>query len=443
MSPKNQFFFVILLCLSIVSAATEDEEGCGCGSDSLTRNSFEQTVGEPSKLEQNSCENQVQKTQDSVSKMSTRLIREELKRRDISVKDLTKNDEYVKALVDARVRATTKEFKEEMIFVPGGAFIMGTNKPAPYPGDGEGPPRIIALSDFLLDKDAVTNAQFSEFVRNTGYETESEKFGWSFVFNMSLSKETMEIITQAVEGVPWWLPVNGATWRFPEGPHGDDVMELTSNNPSSSYPGGRLDHAVVHVSWSDAQAYCQWRNQSRLPTEAEWEYAMKYVDQGVSFRTLYPWGDEAEPTEGPSRMNIWQGNFPITNDVNDGWRFTCPSDAYEPQTALGFRNMLGNVWEWVEDWWGTDHKEVLGDLLRSGQTTEISVVSDPNTMESVNRTVVLNPQGPSTGTEKAKRGGSFLCHASFCYRYRPNARHKNTPDSATSNNGFRCAKSIQ
>lgn len=173
-------------------------------------------------------------------------------------------------------------------------------------------------------------------------------------------------------------------------------------------------------------------------------------------------------------MNIWQGNFPHTNDALDGYRFTCPSDAYEPQTVLGFRNMLGeitvcwvyllffllqhmkfnhlfvffcllyigNVWEWVEDWWTIDHILQQQEELLAGKSIEIAMVSDPKTMVYTNKTVPLNPRGPLTGTEKTKKGGSFLCHADFCYRYRPHARHKNTPDSATSNNGFRCAKSI-
>ena len=370
-------------------------------------------------------------------------------------------------LAVARV-SMNRTYTEDMVAVSGGAFVMGTRIPPPYPGDGEGPPRLVVVSDFLLDRDEVTNNQFAEFVRSTGYVTESEVFGWSFVFELALSLASRERVTQAVAGAEWWLPVQGATWRNPEGPgssvfSGEQPSEPFINSRpmatdqiapavikgasmksadaaeaplgSTDFPGGRGNHPVVHVSWADAVAYCQWRGNSRLPTEAEWEYAATFSSDPKNRKGLYPWGDDKED-QGTHRMNIWQGAFPHSNTGEDGWRFTAPSDAFPAQNDLGLRNMLGNVWEWVEDWWTIDHAGPP-----RGRSTEVMVVTDLATMASTNRTAALDPTGPLTGDEKTKKGGSYLCHESFCFRYRSVARHKNTPDSATSNNGFRCARS--
>lgn len=285
---------------------------------------------------------------------------------------------------------------EQMVRIPGGSFSMGL-KHQVIPGDGEAPQRHVTLSPFWLDVAEVTNAQFAEFVTETSFVTDSERFGWSFVFDLAVDPGVAAGITQAVAGAEWWLPVNGSTWREPEGP-GTDVFATR-----------RADHAVVQVSWADAVAYCSWRR-ARLPTEAEWEFAARGGEKGH----LFPWGSQLTPN-GEHRANIWQGSFPKRNAAEDGHLWTCPTDAYPPQNQYGLKNMIGNVWEWVEDWWTVEH--------------------DPSAH-------LVNPRGPPTGTEKTKKGGSFLCHKSFCYRYRSAARHKNTPDSATLNNGFRCARDV-
>jgi sulfatase modifying factor 1 len=248
-------------------------------------------------------------------------------------------------------------------------------------------------------------ADFARFITETAYSTENEAFGWSFVFHSAVSVSIKQGIEQAVLGAEWWLPVNGSTWREPEGP-GSDVT-VTS----------RLDYPVVQVTWNDATKYCQWRN-ARLPTEAEWEIAASGPHRRNKKKLpRFPWGNELEPNQ-THRMNIYHGEFPNHNTADDGYEYTAPVGAFGPQNEYGLYNMLGNVWEWVQDWWSVDHafKENHDEIL-------------------------VNPSGPAGGKEKVKKGGSFLCHRSYCYRYRLSSRFQSTPDSAASNIGFRCARS--
>lgn len=176
---------------------------------------------------------------------------------------------------------------------------------------------------------------FAKFVADTGYMSESEKFGWSFVFHTAIPEHLKNRITQAVLGAEWWLPVNRSYWREPEGP-GTDVFRTH-----------REIHPVTQVSWSDATKYCEWRG-SRLPTEAEWEVAArgppKVRNAKPKSPTLFPWGNKLVPKEG-HRMNVFQGNFPVSNTADDGYEFTAPVDAYGPQNEYGVYNMIGNVWE--------------------------------------------------------------------------------------------------
>jgi formylglycine-generating enzyme required for sulfatase activity len=162
----------------------------------------------------------------------------------------------------------------------------------------------------------------------------------------------------------------------------------------------------VHVSWNDAQAYCSWKGK-RLPTEAEWERAARGGREGLRF----PWGDDAVP-DGRHRCNVWQGTFPTENTVEDGWLGTAPVDAFPPND-YGLYNVVGNVWEWCEDWFDA--------------TWHVAAPRD-------------DPKGPPSGTSRVMRGGSYLCHPSYCYRFRVAARSSNTPDSSTGNLGFRCAR---
>jgi sulfatase modifying factor 1 len=278
-----------------------------------------------------------------------------------------------------------------MIHLPGGDFLMGTDGLEGFPLDGETPARKVTVSPFHIDRSPVTNQLFAEFVDVTGYKTEAETYGWSFVFWSHISKDRFsEMVEDTVAAAPWWCKVSGAYWNAPEGP-GSDV-------------GKRMNHPVVHVSWNDAQAYCHWSG-TRLPTEAEWEYAAR----GGLIQKLYPWGDKLRPN-GEHRCNIWQGKFPELDTGDDGFTGTCPVDAFPPND-FGLYSVTGNVWEWCQDWFGT-----ANDRNRSG----------------------ANPAGPDTGTGRVMKGGSFLCHKSYCNRYRVAARSSNTPDSSTSNMGFRC-----
>lgn len=291
-----------------------------------------------------------------------------------------------------------------MIRLDGGSFLMGCADEDGWPEDGEGPVREVELSPFYMDATTVTNGQFAGFVEATGYRTEAERFGWSYVFHLLVPAKIMRKLKGArkVDGLQWWVGVEGASWKKPEGP-GSNIKK-------------RMDYPVVHVSWHDAKHYADWAGK-RLPTEAEWEYAAR----GGLVQKRYCWGNEL--TAGGKHMcNIWQGDFPKANTAEDGYVGTAPARSF-PKNGYGFYNMAGNVWEWCADWF----------------SPVWHVPESPETR--------INPKGPSTGQDMGKtggpgrvmRGGSYLCHDSYCNRYRVGARTANTPDSSTGNCGFRCA----
>ena len=278
-----------------------------------------------------------------------------------------------------------------MIDLPGGRFLMGADDGLGFPADGEGPVRTVELSPFSLDAAAVTNAQFKRFVVATRYRTEAERFGWSFVFQLLLPTPALRKVRQRLASSEWWCRVDGADWNHPEGP-GSSIAH-------------RLDHPVVHVSWNDANAYAAWAGK-RLPTEAEYEYAAR----GGLEQATYPWGDELTPN-GEHRCNIWQGDFPTHNTRADGYLGLAPARSFPPN-GFGLYNVSGNAWEWTQDGWGT-----------AWDTSQIQ----------------KDPCRPAATDQRVIRGGSYLCHDSYCNRYRVAARTQNTADSSTGNLTFRCA----
>ncbi|UZX03136.1 formylglycine-generating enzyme family protein [Arthrobacter sp. CDRTa11] len=274
------------------------------------------------------------------------------------------------------------------VLLPGGSFQMGDAFGEGYPSDGEVPVHEVRVPAVRMDTTSVTNRMFAKFVAASSYRTEAERYGTSAVFHLLLKAPPKDVLG-AAERAPWWLNVRGADWAHPAG--------------ANSHWSDAADHPVVHVSHNDALAYCSWA-QRRLPTEAEWEYAAR---GGLSGKR-YAWGDELTPG-GEHRCNIWQGTFPGKNTAEDGFLGTAPVKSFAPN-GFGLYETAGNVWEWCSDWF-------LPKYYRNSP--------------------VDNPQGPTIGAGRVMRGGSYLCHDSYCNRYRVAARTANTPESSSGNCGFR------
>lgn len=275
---------------------------------------------------------------------------------------------------------------ENAILIPGGQAIVGAHK-AIIPDDGESPLRKQRLAPFRISPTTVTNAEFAAFIAATGYETEAERFGWSFVFWAQVPEAIGA--TVAVQGIEWWRKVDGATWR--------DI-----NGPSTGDQACHPDHPVVHVSWNDAQAYANWAG-GRLPTEAEWEHAAR----GGLGKVRFPWGEDEPDDDTNFPCNIWQGDFPNTNTCKDGHFTTAPAQSYQPN-GYGLYNLVGNVWEWT---------------------------ADTYRIKSLKKQVKQKLAGMKG--YKLSKGGSFLCHHTYCYRYRIVSRSGTSPDSTTTHQGFR------
>lgn len=281
--------------------------------------------------------------------------------------------------------------------IPAGRFIMGDHSGDGLAADGETPLHPVELAAFEVDATSVTNEQFDRFVADTGYRTEAEQLGASAVFHLLVAAPT-EAIGGPIPGTPWWIAVRGASWRHPGGAFTD----------AAHHP----DHPVVHVTWNDAVAYCDWAGR-RLPTEAEWERAAR----GGLEEATYPWGDapiDGSDRSGVWRANVWQGTFPAHNTAADGFIGTAPVRSFDPN-GFGLWQAVGNVWEWCADWFSS---------------------------ATYRESPEIDPRGPALGAERVLRGGSYLCHPSYCNRYRNSARSKNTPDSSMGNAGFRTVRSL-
>ncbi len=303
-----------------------------------------------------------------------------------------------------------------MVWIPNGQFQMGANQDGEY--RREYPAHLVEVQGFWMDKTEVTNKEFKRFVDATNYVTVAERpISWEEIKkqvppgtpkpadSVLMPGAMVFIPTETVNNLhdfsQWWKWTIGASWKTPEGP-GSSIDDL-------------MDHPVIHVSHEDALAYCKWAGK-RLPTEAEWEFAAR----GGLEAKRFTWGDE-DPLQNPKLANIWQGEFPSKDTGADGFTGTAPVGSYAPN-GYGLLDMTGNVWEWVSD------------LFNENYYTELASM-----------TVCKNPEGPERSFDSrdpyavkyVNKGGSFLCHVSYCENYRPSAREGTTPDSGMSHLGFR------
>ena len=330
----------------------------------------------------------------------------------------------IQSRFSAEVSTTSKKEPIEvnkmgMLLIPGGTFYMGGDDDQAW--RDEYPKHAVVVDSFWMDVHEVTNAHFAAFVEATGYVTTAEKaVDWEEIKKElppgATKPDASQLAPASLVFVPtdrpvslrdvsqWWHWRQGANWRQPEGP-GSSII-------------GKENHPVVHVSWFDAVAYCDWAGK-RLPTEAEWEYASR----GGLKDAVYAWGSE-DIRAGKPKANTWDGIFPYSNDESDGFYFTAPVQSYKAN-GYGLYDMAGNVWEWCADLYHEDYYKTL-----AGKTTH-------------------NPQGPETSYDsnepyalkRVSRGGSFLCHDSYCSGYRNSMRMKTTPDTGSMHTGFRAVVS--
>jgi formylglycine-generating enzyme required for sulfatase activity len=308
-----------------------------------------------------------------------------------------------------------------MRWIPAGEFTMGSDDARSQLN--ERPPHKVKVNGFWIDEHPVTNAEFRAFVEATGYVTTAERpVDWE-----QLKKQVppgtpkppdSQLVPGALVFVPpaqavptndltqWWRWTPGASWRHPDGP--------------ASTIDGKEAHPVVQVSWDDAVAYATWANK-RLPTEAEWEFAARGGLEGKR----YSWGDEFD-ANGHHMANIFQGDFPHHQTAEDGYPGTSPVRSF-PANGYGLYDMAGNVWQWTSDLYRADEFE-----RRAG-----------------NEGLCDNPQGPTStydpgdpyAVRRVIKGGSFLCHVTYCESYRPSARRGTPPDTGSAHVGFRLVRS--
>lgn len=317
------------------------------------------------------------------------------------------------------------EVPEGMVWIPGGTFEQGAVQGDAMAMGHERPSHKVTLDGFFMKTTEVTNAEFKKFVGATGYVTVAERpLDWEelkkqlppgtpkphdsiFQPGSLVFRKTPKPVSNFMDVSQWWKWSIGTSWQHPKGPDSNLV--------------GKENHPVVHISYEDAIAYCEWAGR-RLPTEAEWEYAAR---GNVTSNAPYPWGAENELLA--EKANTWTGVFPTSNDKKDGFERTAPVGSYPPN-SFGLYDMAGNVWEFTGDWYNANYYN------------ELAGAKEP----------VVNPQGAKTpfnrndlyAKEKVIKGGSFLCHASYCASYRISSRMANSLDSAQEHLGFRTVATL-
>jgi formylglycine-generating enzyme required for sulfatase activity len=306
---------------------------------------------------------------------------------------------------------TESKATEGMVSLPGGTFLMGSERFYPE----ERPVREVSVEPFAIDVCTVTNREFSRFVRKTGYVTVAERPLTAEDFPGAENTPAGAMVFRPTTGPvdlsdwrQWWEYVPGAYWRHPEGP-GSSIES-------------RQDHPVVHVAFEDVEAYATWVGK-RLPTEAEWEYASRGGLVGQDF----VWGDEMEPGGKPF-ANTWQGEFPWQNLEKDGYPRTAPVGQFPPN-GYGLYDMAGNVWEWTSDWY-----------VASREAPAAPCCASESPRDNIEKS--YDPAFPDIRIpRKVLKGGSFLCAPNYCLRFRPAARSPQMIDSGMSHVGFRCVTS--
>ena len=338
-----------------------------------------------------------------------------------NVLDTIQGTDLSKLIIQKPVDLNTPE---GMVWIPGGEFLQGAIPEDQMAMPQEKPAHKVAVDGFFMDITEVTNAQYKTFVDATGYSTVAErKIDWeelkkqlpegtlkphdSIMQPGSLTfAKTKSPVPNLYDFSQWWNWTVGANWKHPNGP--------------DSNIKGKDNHPVVHIAYEDAVAYCEWAGK-RLPTEAEWERAARGNKKG----NIYFWGNDASALS--QMANSWEGEFPVNNTQIDGFERRAPVKTYPPND-FGLYDIAGNVWEWTNDWYRTDHY------------LEVS-------MEHI---VSVNPKGAETpynvrepyAKEKIMKGGSFLCNASYCASYRVSSRMATSVDSSLEHLGFRTVASV-
>jgi sulfatase modifying factor 1 len=316
-------------------------------------------------------------------------------------------------MVSPRLR--TDLTAEDMVLIPGGTFLMGSD----HHYAEEAPAHRVTVDPFWIDVTPVTNWQFAAFVAATGHRTtaeiapRAEDYPGALPHMLRAGSLTFRPPAGPVplgNAYVWWAFTFGACWRHPDGP--ESTIE------------GLDDHPVVHVSYDDAMAYARWAGKD-LPTEAEWEFAARGGLDGKD----YAWGDELTPG-GVHMANTWQGRFPVENLTEDGYARTSPVGSYRPN-GYGLYDMIGNTWEWTQDWFVARHHAEAGKACCIPLNPR-----GPAMRESV------DPNDPARIPRKVLKGGSHLCAPNYCRRYRPAARHPEPVDTSTGHVGFRCVRRV-